>query len=86
MAGASEYSRAQKNNQAIVIWLVPFLGAGLCHLVLHSATDRTRPPTGRLLEDDDLCTLDGWVGARGGARPHPPESDASRDVSDIEGH
>ncbi len=47
VVGASEYSRAQKNIQVIVIWLVPFLGAGLCHLVLHTTTDRTRPPKSR---------------------------------------
>lgn len=86
VVGASEYSRTQKITQAIIIWLVPFLGAGLCHLVLHTTTDRARPPKGRLLEEDDLHTIDGWLaGRRGGARSHPPESGVSVDVSDIEG-
>ena len=84
--GASEYSRTQKIAQAIIIWLVPFLGAGLCHLVLHTTTDRARPPKGRLLEEDDLHTIDGWLGGRGGVRSHPQESGPSVDVSDIEGN
>jgi len=83
--GASEYSRAQKIAQSVIIWLVPFLGAGLCHLVLYTTTDRTRPSHGKLLEGDDFDGGDCRLEGRGRVRTHSHEPGAGADVSDIEG-
>ena len=83
--GASEYSRAQKIAQSVIIWLVPFLGAGLCHLVLYTTTDRTRPSHGKLLEGDDFDGGDGRLEGRGRVRAHSHESGVGTDVSDVEG-
>jgi hypothetical protein len=54
---AAEYTRKQRITQAIVIWFLPLLGAGLCHLVMYTTTDRSRPIDKKYLEDDPLDGL-----------------------------
>lgn len=69
VARAAEYSRRQRMVQTILIWVLPFLGAALCHTVLYTTTDRSRPTDKKYLEDDPL---DGLVGGRlqGSGRSH----------------
>ena len=82
-----DYTRAQKISQSVIIWFVPFLGAGLCHLVLYTTTDRTRPSHARVLEgdDDDIDRFGGRLGGRSGARPHSREPSEGAEVSDVDG-
>ena len=40
---ADEYDSKQRNLQCLVIWLLPFLGALTCHLVLRSSRTPINP-------------------------------------------
>jgi hypothetical protein len=40
---ADEYDRKQRNLQCLVIWLLPFLGAMICHLILRSSRAPIKP-------------------------------------------
>jgi hypothetical protein len=77
VARAAEYSRRQRMVQTILIWLLPFLGAALCHTVLYTTTDRSRPTDKKYLEDDPLDGLNIPRGGRG--RSHHRDA-GSRDA------
>lgn len=59
------YSRTQKGLQAAVIWLVPLLGALVCHIVLSSATRHSRPNEAAFTSDEG-----GNPSGIGSAGPH----------------
>jgi hypothetical protein len=40
---ADEYDSKQRNLQCAVIWLLPFFGALICHLVLRSSRTPIKP-------------------------------------------
>lgn len=83
VVGATEYSRVQKAVQVIMIWVVPFLGAGLCHLVLYTSTDRSRSSEGKSLEDNDLAPYGGRLEWR--ERRPPKGGSEVPDTSDADG-
>ena len=64
VARATEYSQKQKIIQTILIWVLPVLGAGLCHAVLYTTTDRSQPTDKKYLEDDNWDGVDGRLGWR----------------------
>ena len=74
---ATEYSRTQKLIQMTLIWVLPVLGAGLCHAVLYTMTDRSRPTDKKYLEDDPLDGLNvrPWGRERSHHRDKEPDSE-----------
>lgn len=79
VARAAEYSHRQKMVQTVLIWLLPFLGAALCHTVLYTATDRSRPTDKKYLEDDPLDGLNVPRGGRGRSHHRDAGGDAEAD-------
>jgi hypothetical protein len=80
---AAEYTRRQRITQAIVIWLLPLLGAGFCHLVMYTTTDRSRPMDKKYLEDDPL---DGFnVRHEGRGRSHHRDTEVQHGGADADG-
>jgi CRP-like cAMP-binding protein len=77
VARAAEYSRRQRMVQTILIWLFPLLGAALCHTVLYTTTDRSRPTDKKYLEDDPLDGL--YVRREGRVRSHHRDADPTQD-------
>jgi hypothetical protein len=65
---AAEYSPGQRTAQTILIWMIPFLGAALCHTVLYTTTDRSRPTDKKYLEDDNMDGFDGRLERHGKSR------------------
>lgn len=73
----SEYSRGQRMAQAILIWVVPILGAVLCRTVLYTTTDRSRATDQKYLQDDPLDGLD--VRREGRGRSHHRDAEPGHD-------
>lgn len=71
---SAEYTHGQRVIQTIVIWVLPFLGACLCHAVMYSKTDQSRPTDKKYLEDDSLDGLN--VRHEGRGRSHHRDTDA----------
>jgi hypothetical protein len=80
---AAEYTRRQRITQTIVIWLLPLLGAGLCHFVMYTTTDRSRPTDKKYLEDDPLDGLN--VRHEGRGRSHHRDTEVQHGGADADG-
>lgn len=83
VARSAEYTRGQRVTQAIVIWALPLLGAGICHLVMYTTTDRSRPTDKKYLEDDPLDGLN--VSHRGHGKSHHRDTEVRHEVGDADG-
>jgi hypothetical protein len=51
---ADEYDTKQSNLQCLVIWLLPFLGALTCHLVLRSGRAPIKPANTDFVPQSDM--------------------------------
>jgi hypothetical protein len=54
----STYSSSQKIAQLTIIWLVPIVGAGIVHWVLHGQARSPEAPSGQYAEEQRYEDLD----------------------------
>ena len=53
VCSADEYDAKQRNLQCLAIWLIPFLAALTCHLVLRSSRAPIKPSKTSIVDQSD---------------------------------